>query len=170
MIDRPVADTMPLVTEFEYVPSGLPMATTSWPTLSASDSPIAAVGRSVAFDLDDREVGQGVDAVDRARQDAAVLELDVELVAALDDVVVGEDPAVAVVDDAGADAGLGDDAQVAGVRAAGDGDPDDGRADLGGDRDGRRRLVDGDGLGGADVRAGRDRGGRGGVGRARRSR
>ena len=91
------------------------MATTSWPTLSASESPSAAVGRSVAVDLDDGEVGQRVDAVDRAGEDAAVLELDVELVAALDDVVVGEDPAVAVVDDAGADAGLGDDAEVAGV-------------------------------------------------------
>ena len=56
-------------------------------------------------DLDDGEVGQRVDAVDRAGQDAAVLELDVELLAALDDVVVGEDPAVAVEDDAGADAG-----------------------------------------------------------------
>ena len=29
VIDRPVADTMPLVTEFEYVPSGLPIAMTS---------------------------------------------------------------------------------------------------------------------------------------------
>ena len=48
MTVRPVAETMPDVTEFEYVPSGLPMATASWPTLSASDSPIAAVGRPVA--------------------------------------------------------------------------------------------------------------------------
>ena len=51
-------------------------------------------------DLDDREVGQRVDAVDRARQHAAVLQLDVELLATLDDVVVGEDPAVRVEDDA----------------------------------------------------------------------
>ena len=57
-------------------------------------------------DLDDGEVGQRVDAVDRAGQDPAVLELDVELLAALDDVVVGQDPAVAVEDDARADAGL----------------------------------------------------------------
>ena len=48
---RPVAETMPDVTEFEYVPSGLPIATTSWPTLSASDSPSAAVGRPVASTL-----------------------------------------------------------------------------------------------------------------------
>ena len=62
-------------------------------------------GRQVRpVDLDDGEVGQGVDAVDGAGEDAAVLELDIELVAALDDVLVGQDPAVAVVDDAGADA------------------------------------------------------------------
>ena len=36
VIERPLADTMPLVTELEYVPSGLPMATTSWPTLSVA--------------------------------------------------------------------------------------------------------------------------------------
>ena len=50
-IERPLAETIPLVTELEYVPSGLPMATTSWPTLSASDSPMAAVGRPVASTL-----------------------------------------------------------------------------------------------------------------------
>ena len=48
VIVRPLADTIPLVTLFEYVPSGLPMATTSWPTLSADESPIAAAGRPVA--------------------------------------------------------------------------------------------------------------------------
>src|SRR3954468_21070566 len=51
VIARPLADTMPLVTELEYVPSGLPIATTSWPTLSASDSPMAADGRPVASTL-----------------------------------------------------------------------------------------------------------------------
>ena len=56
-------------------------------------------------DLDDGQVGQRVDAVDGAGQDPPVLELDVELLAALDDVVVGQDPAVAVEDDARADAG-----------------------------------------------------------------
>ena len=129
------------------------MATTSWPTLSASELPSAAVGRPVAVDLDDGEVGQRVDAVDLAGEDAAVQQLDLHRVAALDDVVVGEDPAVGVVDDAGADAGLGDDALVR-VDVAGDGDADDGRADLGRDGDGRRRLVDGDRLGGADRLAG----------------
>ena len=42
------------------------MAITSWPTLSASDSPIAAVGRPVRVDLDDGQVGERVDAVDGA--------------------------------------------------------------------------------------------------------
>ena len=93
-------------------------------------------GRQVGrIDLDDGQVGQRVDAVDRAREDAPVLELDVELLAALDDVLVGQDPAVAVEDDAGADAGLGDHPEVARVRGPGDGDPDDRRADLGGDGD-----------------------------------
>ena len=46
VIERPVAETMPLVTEFEYVPSGLPIAITSWPTLSASESPMRG-GRQV---------------------------------------------------------------------------------------------------------------------------
>ena len=102
-------------------------------------------------DLDDGQVGQGVDAVDRAGQDPAVLELDVELLAAFDDVMVGQDPAVAVEDDAGADAGLGDDPVVAVVGRAGHGDPDDGRADLRGDRDRRRLLVDRDRLERTDV-------------------
>ena len=75
VIERPLADTMPLVTELEYVPSGLPIAMTSWPTLSAS-SRRATRPAGRALDLDDREVGQGVDAVDRAVEDAAVLELD----------------------------------------------------------------------------------------------
>ena len=79
MIVRPVADTMPLVTELEYVPSGLPIATTSWPTLSASDSPSRGRRQVGPLDLDDGQVGQRVDAVDGAGQDPAVLELDVEL-------------------------------------------------------------------------------------------
>ena len=47
VIVRPLPDTIPLVTENEYVPSGLPMATTSWPTLRPSEWPIGAVGRPV---------------------------------------------------------------------------------------------------------------------------
>jgi hypothetical protein len=39
---------MPLVTVFENVPSGLPIATTSWPTRSASESPRPAAVRPFA--------------------------------------------------------------------------------------------------------------------------
>ena len=44
VIWRPKADTIPEVTEFVYVPSGLPIAIASTPTLAADESPIGAVG------------------------------------------------------------------------------------------------------------------------------
>ena len=47
-IVRPKAETIPEVTEFVYVPSGLPMAIASWPTLAVEESPMGAVGRPVA--------------------------------------------------------------------------------------------------------------------------
>ena len=85
------------------------MATTSWPILSPSELPIVGDREVGLVDLDDGEVGQRVDAVDAALELAAVLELDlVSWSRALDDVAVGEDPAVRVVDHAGADAGRGD--------------------------------------------------------------
>ena len=56
------------------------MATTSWPDLERVASRRARRSAGpVAVDLDDGEVGQRVDAVDRAGEDAAVLELDVSL-------------------------------------------------------------------------------------------
>ena len=55
-------------------------------------------GQPRRFDLDDGEVGQGVVAVDLARELTAVLEADGQLVAAGDDVAVGKDPALGVVD------------------------------------------------------------------------
>jgi len=48
---RPFADTIPDVTEFVNVPSGLPIATTSWPTFSSSELPSVAAGRPVASTL-----------------------------------------------------------------------------------------------------------------------
>src|SRR4029079_11760308 len=48
VIVRAFAETMPLVTVLENVPSGLPIATTSWPTRSASESPRPAAVRSFA--------------------------------------------------------------------------------------------------------------------------
>jgi hypothetical protein len=44
---RSLADTMPLVT-VERRPSGLPMATTGWPTCTWRSSPSVAVGSPVA--------------------------------------------------------------------------------------------------------------------------
>ena len=57
----------PLVTLLVKVPSGLPMATASWPGLSVAESPIVRGGQAGGVDLDDREVGQRVDAVDGGR-------------------------------------------------------------------------------------------------------
>ena len=145
VIERPLADTMPLVTELEYVPERAADGDDELADLERARVAERRRRQAVALDLDDREVGQGVDAVDRAIEDAAVVELDREAVAALDDVAVGEDPAGAVVDDARADAGLGDDAGR-GVDVAAGRDAHDGRADRGGDVDGRRVLVDGDRL------------------------
>ena len=93
VIERPLADTMPLVTELEYVPSGLPMAIDELADLERARVAERRGRQARAVDLDDREVGQGVDAVDRAVEHAAVVELDRQAVAALDDVAIGEDPA-----------------------------------------------------------------------------
>ena len=48
---RPMAETMPLVTESVNSPSGLPMAIACWPTWIVDESPIGAVGRPVASTL-----------------------------------------------------------------------------------------------------------------------
>ncbi len=98
---------MPLVTVFEYVPSGLPIATTSWPTRRRVRVADRGRGQAGRVDLDDREVGQGVDAVDRAGVSRPSLSSTVSESAAGDDVAVREDPAVRVEDHAGADALLG---------------------------------------------------------------
>ena len=59
---------IPLVTESVKVPSGLPMAIACWPTWIVDESPIGRGGQAGRVDLDDREVRQGVDAVDRGRE------------------------------------------------------------------------------------------------------
>ena len=68
---RPSAEMIPLVTESVNSPSGLPMAIACWPTWIVDESPIGAVGRPGRLDLDDGQVGQRVDAVDRARRTSA---------------------------------------------------------------------------------------------------
>ena len=65
---RPRALTTPLVTLVVKVPRGLPMASDSWPGLSADESPMLAAGRSGPLDLHDGEVREGVDAVGLARE------------------------------------------------------------------------------------------------------
>ena len=61
--ERPRADTMPAVT-LPARPSGLPSATTSWPTRRVEASPELDRRRRVATRVQDREVGQRVAADD----------------------------------------------------------------------------------------------------------
>ena len=61
-------------------------------------------GQARCIDLHDGEVGQRIHAVDRALELAVVLQRDRQLVASLDHVMVCEDPAGRVEDDAGTDA------------------------------------------------------------------
>ena len=125
---RPTAEMIPLVTESVNVAE----------RAADRDRGLADLdGRRVAdrggrqagrLDLDDRQVGQRVDAVDGCVELAPVVEVDGEARRiALDHVVVGEDEAVRVEDHAGAGSGplgaLGDDRDDR--RADGLGDVDD---------------------------------------------
>ena len=71
---RPSAEMMPLVTESVNVPSGLPMAIACWPTWMVERVTDRCGRQAGRVDLDDGEVGEGVDAVDRGVERAAVLE------------------------------------------------------------------------------------------------
>ena len=108
-------------------------------------------------DLDDGQVGEGVDAVDLRVVLRAVLELDRQVRGARDDMAVRQDPAVRVEDDPRADAVLlllRRRVRVDALRV----DPDDRRAGLGRDIDDRRRLVERERLldrGGVGALAGR---------------
>ena len=87
-------------------PNGLPIAITGSPTRTLSESAkVAERQRSSAVDLDQREVGVRILADHLGRQLAAVLQGDGDLVGAVDDVVVGDDQAVVVDDEAGAHRG-----------------------------------------------------------------
>ena len=102
-----MAEMTPDVTLLVNVPSGLPMTIAVWPGLRLPESPIGRDRQLGRVDLDDGQVGQRVDAVDGARQLAAVVELDRDLGRVGDDVAVGQDPAVRVEDRSRADAGRG---------------------------------------------------------------
>ena len=70
------------------------------------ESPQAMLGRFCRVDLDDGEIVELVDADELGREDAAVIQGDVNLHGAVNDVIVGEDVAVGRDDDAAADAVL----------------------------------------------------------------
>ena len=100
--ERPSAETTPAVTE-PARPKGLPIATTSWPTVSRSASPSVAAGRSRALGAEHGKVGERVRADEREGQVAAVGEARPQAAAgALDDVGRGEQEAVGRDHDAAA--------------------------------------------------------------------
>ena len=87
-------------------PSGLPTASTTSPTCTASELPNDTAWRSVASDLDEREVARLVCPDDLTFERAAVGQIDVDVVGAVHDVIVREDVAVAADDDARAETAL----------------------------------------------------------------
>ena len=102
--ERPSAEMTPAVT-VDSKPSGLPMATTSWPRRSFLESPSARM-RQVArrTRAQQRQIGVGVVA-ERARlHDAAFGVEQPHFLGALDHVAIGQHQAVRRDDDAGADA------------------------------------------------------------------
>ena len=82
--------------------SGLPIAHTHSPTRSDSESPSGATGRFLRVDLDQRDVGVGIDAEHARLQAAAVGKLHHDPLGVLDHVVVRQDLAVALDDEAAA--------------------------------------------------------------------
>ena len=100
----------PLITPVVNVPSspnGLPIAATTAPTLTAPESPSVAgleLARVERSTLTSADVVAGVGADDVRGRRRAVRERDGDVVEAADDVVVREDVAVCVQDDARAEA------------------------------------------------------------------
>ena len=174
VIWRCSALTIPLVI-VPSSPNGLPSATTASPTVSLvriaeRERLEHACGR---VDLDDGQIGGGVAADNGGVVGRAVPEADGNRLGAVDDVLVGDDMALGVVDEARALALRL--LFLAGRRglARGDGDLDDALGRLLVDladgqrfRRGRRRLRGGLGGGRADDRPGAAVGGEGGVGRS----
>ena len=76
---RPVAEMIPVVTVLVYVPSGRADGDRQLADLDVRGLAHRGRRQPGRVDLDDREVGQRVDAVDGARELAAVLELDRQL-------------------------------------------------------------------------------------------
>ena len=82
---------MPAVTELER-PKGLPTATTQSPTRScAVVAELDGGQRLVDFDLEQRDVGGGIGADQLGGEAAPVRQLDGDLLAGVDHMVVGDD-------------------------------------------------------------------------------
>ena len=103
------------------------MAIASWPGLRSAERADRGDRKVGGVDLDDGEIGEGVDPVHLAGELAPVVQDDDQLGGIGDDMAVRHDPAVGVVDEPGAGA-VGRAEQAAG------------RAD---GHDGGRHLVDG---------------------------
>ena len=102
--ERPSAEMTPAVT-VDSKPSGLPIATTSCPRLSALESPSFAVGRSrTAPARKQRQIGVGILADHARLHDAAFGVGQAQFLRALDHMAVGEHEPIGRDDDAGADA------------------------------------------------------------------
>ena len=102
---RPVALTMPCVTVCDR-PIGLPMASTTSPTLSRSERPKVATGTGFRSMTSTARSVSGSRPDDARIRGAAVRELHVDRLGVRDDVVVGDDMALRIDDDAGAEAAL----------------------------------------------------------------
>ena len=101
-MSRAIAETMPRVT-VPPRPKGLPTAMTSSPTRTLSLSPSGSCGQVAGVDLDQREVALLVGADDLGVELALVGEADLHRLGVVDDVVVGDDEAVVVDDEARAE-------------------------------------------------------------------
>ena len=99
------ADRMPAVT-VPPSPNGLPIASTQSPTRALSLSPQTAAGSGLSvLTFSTRDVGLGVAADDLGLQIGVVVQDDGDLVGIGDDVVVGDDVAGRIDDEAGAERG-----------------------------------------------------------------
>ena len=140
---RATAETMPWVTVWP-TPNGLPIASTMSPTCSSSELPKAITGKRSAavLDAEHREIGARVLEHDLDLELALVGERDLHLVGAVDDVVVGDDDARGIDDDAGAERRFCSAARRTAARRSGGrtGPPS---AGCGGPRSSRPNLDDG---------------------------
>ena len=96
---------MPSVTVLPR-PNGLPIASTTSPTCRLSDAANVIAGRSVRVRLQHGEIGLGIGAAHARRHAAAVGEHELDVVGALDHVVIGDHVALGRHDDARAEARL----------------------------------------------------------------